>query len=463
MGNKSSLRVDYAELNKSCEHIEQVRSGTVKADPDPPPRPSMTTDDAKTSLDPNSPDDAYSWDSGRSTTDTMDTPLRSARSLPNVNDEQPEATVNQLVLSRPRERCSTISQPIRIPKAPKSSLTVENVEGCAMKKHPQPIIRRRRVSSSGHSDSRPVDLIPCEDIVIHLDALQSPGTSASESLYVARGATHLFVPKERAHSRRIGSAPPDFHFLPLQGEKIPHSYVRCRHYSAGFDDYLSPPSTSTNAARKVQRPTRGQTLTAFLEGFASSDSELERENAHFSISQAVICVLEQLKWRNQLRQSHGITLDHESGMSTSSQDNPWSTFVCSDNENDDDDEPNENSIDSDLMVSGSDVAPAGPLKWARESSSAEGLGLCLLSKFRDLPQSSDFLWFDDCGSYAGGDRTDIWSRGHLCRGTNDWAPPRPQIIFTRKGVQCNRWVGGIHISIYEESTWVPSGMIDDSD
>lgn len=51
------------------------------------------------------------------------------------------------------------------------------------------------------------------------------------------------------------------------------------------------------------RPTKGQTLTSFLSSsqVSRSNAELDRENAHFSISEAMIAAIEQINWRRQLK------------------------------------------------------------------------------------------------------------------------------------------------------------------
>lgn len=51
------------------------------------------------------------------------------------------------------------------------------------------------------------------------------------------------------------------------------------------------------------RPVQGQSLTSFLssEHFSRTVAELDRENAHFSISEAMISAIEQMKCNRQLR------------------------------------------------------------------------------------------------------------------------------------------------------------------
>lgn len=52
------------------------------------------------------------------------------------------------------------------------------------------------------------------------------------------------------------------------------------------------------------RPAEGQSLFSFLSSgqFSRANAELDRENAHFNISEAMIAAIEQVK-SNQMRQS----------------------------------------------------------------------------------------------------------------------------------------------------------------
>lgn len=59
------------------------------------------------------------------------------------------------------------------------------------------------------------------------------------------------------------------------------------------------------------RPTQGQSLTSFLssEQFSRASAELDRENAHFSICEAMISAIEQMKCNRQLRLAEDVNED----------------------------------------------------------------------------------------------------------------------------------------------------------
>lgn len=316
--------------------------------------------------------------------------LQTSRSMPNIHEQDSDLDSSQHLQ---RERCNTVSRPIRIPAVAKSLLTVENVER-----------QQQELSTSFPSIplAKNVELVKCDDIVIHLDSLQSPK-------HASTGAFPTHSPYA-VQSGRIGSAPPDFmgDFNPRQGEKIPNK-MRSRQFIAGVEEHSLPLDGKANiTVPSYLPPRRGQTLVSFLEDFSSNDSELERENAHFSICQAVICALEHLKWN---RKHH------------------WQS----------DTPANEDVVPNPQLPSVSDVGASGAAaEWPRETNTAKVCGLTLLSRFRDLPKASEIHWsgFDvgygsQSGSCVG---TDAWPKGSLWRGTSDWAPPRPQIIFTKKGL-----------------------------
>lgn len=356
--------------------------------------------------------------------------------------------------SPPRERSKTVSQPIPI----RCSLTVENVQNSeSLHQVPSfafPVSSRTQLPDRPENCPTPVpfELVKCDDIVIHCD----PGASTNDGILspvVTDYQRHHLYADDRTQKRRIGSAPPDFmtdfDFNPRQGEKLPNS-LRTRNLSTGFDDHLLPPSTGYGF---FPRPKRGQSLISFLRTvhFSSSNLELERENAHFAICQGVICAIEQRKWRLQLkslRKNENRQLD-DSFRSDSS------AGMFEGNISDAESNVSGGSIDSDselMSVSTSNlsaVLPGVAAEWPpRESNLAEEVGLSLLAKYRErsLPKASDIHWmvFDQTsGSYSGssgrascGDGSvggDIISKISFCRGTNEWAPPRAQIIFTRKG------------------------------
>lgn len=275
-----------------------------------------------------------------------------------------------------RERSNTISQPITIPE----------------------------LASSKHR----VELVKCEDIVIHS---QSPEQFSSSS---ARDC-QLCEPPAQNHNRRIGSAP--------EGEKIPgRRRHRCRHFSTGMEDSPSP-MINPMPYQRSSPPRKGQSIFSYLENFYSGDSELQRENAHFQVCQAVICALEQLKWAMQLERFH----QAEEGANNDSEG------VAEEEDRDRDDQcptAGDISFELDSEVISVSMATSCVAEWDRErdSNAAEVCGLILLSKFKNLPPATDVHWMGSCDEGCSS-HCDAWARGAVCR---DWAPPRPQIIFTSR-------------------------------
>lgn len=94
---------------------------------------------------------------------------------------------------------------------------------------------------------------------------------------------------------------PDYRFSVLPGEK---DYTKRPKKSFIEDGGSSVLPMSTGY---FPRPVKGQTLTSFLSSaqFSRTNAELDRENAHFSISEAMISVIEQIKWKR------GLKLDEE--------------------------------------------------------------------------------------------------------------------------------------------------------
>lgn len=94
---------------------------------------------------------------------------------------------------------------------------------------------------------------------------------------------------------------PDYRFSVLPGEK---DYTKRPKKSFIEDGGSSVLPMSTGY---FPRPIKGQTLTSFLSSaqFSRTNAELDRENAHFSISEAMIAVIEQIKWKR------GLKLDEE--------------------------------------------------------------------------------------------------------------------------------------------------------
>lgn len=251
------------------------------------------------------------------------------------------------------------------------------------------------------------------------------------------------------------------------------------------------------------RPEEGQSLTSFLASaqFSRANAELDRENAHFSVSEAMIAAIEQVKcnrqWRvmeeaaeesdeeiNSLKQrirlrrrqrqeerckgrtwNRDLLSDGKTDTTTTDQSvSPLSTSSDTSSENiftDDvedleiDDERNAAklknagfSISMASLYSNADLYQSSPAHGTEStltesSMSAEGVALSLISRFSEkhLPRASELQWLvseQDAPQRllplpkswpVSPDEAENLQSIPL-RGTTEWAPPRPQIIFT---------------------------------
>lgn len=263
-------------------------------------------------------------------------------------------------------------------------------------------------------------------------------------------------------------------------------------------------SVQPMSTRYFPRPTQGQSLASFLSSsqFTRANAELDRENAHFSISEAIISAIEQvkcnrwmglldenveesdeeinnLKQRIRLRRRQkqeekrhtliGVALLSDGKTDTTTTDQSASPFSSSPEASsdclstDDVDDLEVDQVTSSnlehLSKSGLSVSMASLYSEAEISRpspvainsfetvvSAEGVALSLLRQFSDkhLPRASDLQWLvseQDAPqqllplpkswpvSPDEAEDQDMRQATTL-RGTTDWAPPRPQIIFT---------------------------------
>ncbi|XP_058811221.1 run domain Beclin-1-interacting and cysteine-rich domain-containing protein isoform X2 [Topomyia yanbarensis] len=254
-------------------------------------------------------------------------------------------------------------------------------------------------------------------------------------------------------------------FIPQCGEKI-HKTSESKTICSVLNDLPS-------------RPVPGQSLTSFLKTvyFSRTNTELDRENAHFSLSEALIATFEQLKWneeetsngRRQLRKrssSSNFWSPHpglpqflsvgpkpsdelQDSVSPSTASKESSSTVASSLS----DSNSSGSCDSNSLLGKTHVSRqlSDEDLEAIEASecdnvksySAEGVALSLLSKFNEkqLPTACDLLWLvseQDApqqilpippdGQIVNPDEQS--GLNTIIRGTREWAPPRPQIIFT---------------------------------
>ncbi|XP_076292107.1 run domain Beclin-1-interacting and cysteine-rich domain-containing protein rubicon isoform X2 [Lasioglossum baleicum] len=251
------------------------------------------------------------------------------------------------------------------------------------------------------------------------------------------------------------------------------------------------------------RPAEGQSLTSFLASaqFSRANAELDRENAHFSVSEAVIAAIEQVKCNrqwclveeavdesdeeiNSLKQR--IRLRRRQRQEERSKGRTWTRELLSDGKTDttttdqsvsplstsfdtssediftdeiEDVEMNDERNASKLKNAGISISMAslysdadlyqsspshGTESTLTESTmSAEGVALSLISKFseKQLPRASELQWLVSeeeapqrllplPKSWPVSPEEMESSEKISLRGTTEWAPPRPQIIFT---------------------------------
>ncbi|XP_060797121.1 run domain Beclin-1-interacting and cysteine-rich domain-containing protein isoform X2 [Neoarius graeffei] len=232
-----------------------------------------------------------------------------------------------------------------------------------------------------------------------------------------------------------------------------------------------------------RKPSEGQSLISYLsEQDFGSCADLEKENAHFSISESLIaaielmkckmraeeadedgdsdCEIQQLKQkirlrRQQIRRSrlHTPSSAHHTLPSTDSGGSVQSSgdsLLHSDSGSSNDME--------DPVLRDADVKQNAPLssrsfinsdsvsQWLLQSNSAESVAMGLLRQFEglQLPAASELEWLvpehdapqkllpmpDSLPiSPDDGEHADIYKLRIRVRGNLEWAPPRPQIIF----------------------------------
>lgn len=258
--------------------------------------------------------------------------LRPWSSLPDIHDNsQPQ-----------RRRSTTMSQPIHIPnqnvrsKNPSTPIAMQKVPAFTYKQNASDsgsnnhnsdtlaALSPNEGSSQLSNELVPISLLKCDYIEIHVDrkyrAKESRITDKRISPFKSDSSELSFSPDDDTRrsgcsSRNLrsimmynpdkpesvnqlysgfgpGSAPADFvnEFIPREGEKIQNRYGKMSDFSLN----VTVPTIGSQ-----QRPKQGQSLTSFLQSaqFSRANTELERENAHFSVSEAMISAIEQIKWQ----------------------------------------------------------------------------------------------------------------------------------------------------------------------
>ncbi|XP_055389716.1 run domain Beclin-1-interacting and cysteine-rich domain-containing protein isoform X2 [Condylostylus longicornis] len=260
------------------------------------------------------------------------------------------------------------------------------------------------------------------------------------------------------------------------GEKLIKAHVNV------FDDLMLTPDSSNLNSNNSRSNTifDDQNLASLLKTnlFSSNHTDLERENAHFKISEAVISVIEHIKWtkaegeivknlikkpknaekvetdpikdKSEAKKTENIDKKNEFieivETATSYLDTKEDSSAPSTAESANEDKDYDELLDSYDNVHLEHVAYA---EWGCgfDSRSAENVGLSLISKFNDtdLPRVAELKWLvseEICTRYNVpqdllpipdvniSENPDDHVVHQIQRGTRDWAPPRKQIIFT---------------------------------
>lgn len=136
-------------------------------------------------------------------------------------------------------------------------------------------------------------LINNQDIIEHtppLSSSQSSGTVTNDDLLFS---TKSCPPQKTKGAFGLSSSPLSMvdSFLPLPGEK---DYKKRPKKTFIEDGGMSVLPMATGYFPK---PVKGQSLLSFLTSreFARTNAELDRENAHFCISEAIISAMEQIR------------------------------------------------------------------------------------------------------------------------------------------------------------------------
>lgn len=314
---------------------------------------------------------------------------------------------------------------------------------------------------AGGSDLKlnvPVHVVHVEDIKIHTDYRYSPDynkdpatsrlkvTSKKETMFSFLDQTSSSASKISSSSVQLSTSPTDIFFtVAVSGSKI-HS--------------TSPIVKSLERSGKKLKSSR-QNLNFFLQTINNSSRPkvaLDRENAHFHLSEAIIATFQQLKWNKILDAKYNITkdtrvkedllLNHKRQVA---QPPPQSTkFILGsvDDECDSSSSADEMSTDRRTTSTSSDdtYANVPQMEWnvSEDPHSAESIAMILMSKFKNerLPNPNSFLWlvnesqapqqmlpFPDSFSFPV-NPDEPFHLNTFIRGSKDWAPPRQQIIFT---------------------------------
>lgn len=318
--------------------------------------------------------------------------LRRFVSLPNLKQN---SVADVRPVGRPR------SQSMRT-KMHRLKLTVENLAINDRQKVPC-IQMKNRISKipdriqNRVDDLQPINLVKCDDIKIYTDRRADSSTSFSEfdvaskkvglvksgNLLPYLNTSHGSSNESSSPGKKLtsNSAPGDFaSFFAANGSKIENRYKR----SAIIDNIES--STSSPLCSHDQCalvPNRGQSLTSYLQEaqrIQRNITDLERENAHFSLSEAIISAIEEIKCSQMERKKEKKNKATSQAKKRKSQCRPlknWdvgSNENCDKNVNTDDETSSYVSEDGQNMSRSSSESDLSHISSSSDSSTASNSG-----------------------------------------------------------------------------------------
>lgn len=199
-------------------------------------------------------------------------------------------------------------------------------------------------SKSPINDLRPIQLVKCDDIEIHTDftveqasRCSSVQSSASNPGFFSRiYRSRLLSPtpsdtNQKHFSLFSGTSPVDFNFGPIEGEKIEQTHDAISVLNEVEETNRGNQNQPPSQLRRY--PWEGQSIASFLQNsqFSRANTELERENAHFSLSEAMIAAIEKMKCRQYEERLARERMRIQNGVSSlGATSSSWSDSVNSD-------------------------------------------------------------------------------------------------------------------------------------
>ncbi|XP_073832712.1 run domain Beclin-1-interacting and cysteine-rich domain-containing protein rubicon [Musca autumnalis] len=205
--------------------------------------------------------------------------------------------------------------------------------------------------------------------------------------------------------------------------------------SSGLTNTKEEVTPTTSCSPTTTTAKNCQSLTRFLQMSQSSrnNTDLEKENAHFRISEAIISAIEHIKWNKQVPQETVDRISREATpLATDCLSSSSSTAISS--------KVQQATCTTHEFVEGEHVPYVEDVS-SVDLLTAEVVGLSLISKFdeKHMPKVSELKWLvsdDDTPQNLlpmpdlSGNNPDEHVIQSVTRGTKYWAPPRQQIIFT---------------------------------